>query len=93
MSITIVNIEKNHKLKCSLMVRSLYLTLKVLGSNLSFHTFFDQLSLMGWNWLATWKRRGMAGPRGRGRPATVGLTTTLTVLNSPPWGADNVLSL
>jgi hypothetical protein len=52
----------------------MYLTLKVLGSNPRFYTFFDQLSAPsgGGGGGPMWKRRKVAGPRGEGMPVGVG---------------------
>jgi hypothetical protein len=57
MSITILNTEYSHKWKCSLVVRSMYLILKVLVLNSCFNTFFINYPCpMGW-----WARMAFGG--------------------------------
>jgi hypothetical protein len=48
MSVTILNTEERHKWKCSLMVWSMYLALKVLVRTHASPLFSDQLSAPKW---------------------------------------------
>jgi hypothetical protein len=85
------------------VVRSIFLILQVLGSNLCFYTFFDQLSAPnggGGGRPICGRGAGVAGPCGRGvgvvgpcgggRLTGVGPTTMLT--GPDRWGSTTMLT-